>query len=95
MTRAKLHRLSGWAPVALSLAALSLVVVALTTGWQRDLPDEGGAAHLFQLLIVGELPAMAVFVMTADGEYRRDAAMVAIQLLALGAALAPVAIAGL
>lgn len=51
-------------PLAISLAALALVIghIALTGG-VRD-ADEGTAAHLWQLLMVAQVPAIAFFAIT-------------------------------
>lgn len=49
----------------MSVAALGLVAVVLTTQWERNLADEGAAAHLFQLLIVAELPLIIIFLLTS------------------------------
>lgn len=51
-------------PIAMSLAALVVVSFALVfTGAGRE-SDEGTAAHLFQLLIGGQLPVIGYFVLT-------------------------------
>jgi hypothetical protein len=51
---------TAWLPMAMSLTAIAVLIVALATGAGRE-PDEGWAAHLFQLLIVLQLPLMAAF----------------------------------
>jgi hypothetical protein len=89
MTRTQINWWAGRMPVLMSLAALMLVLVVVTTGWERHLHDEGAAAHLFQLLIVAQVPVVALFLATAD---RRDplrlfpllAAQTAAVLVALG-----------
>jgi len=93
MTRARLNRLAAVLPLFCSLAAFALVVTALALGWETHDADEGAAAHLFQLLIVAQLPFIAAFVATAD--WRRivtPARMLGLQAGALMLALAPVAI---
>jgi hypothetical protein len=55
-----------WGPIAMSIAALAIVALVLATGWERGLKDEGAAAHLWQLLIILQLPLVAAFVLTAD-----------------------------
>ena len=93
MTRAQINRWTAILPVVMSLAALALVGAAVATGWERDLTDEGIAAHLFQMLIVAEVPVVALFLGTADrGNFRRVAGLLAMQIAALGAALGSVAL---
>jgi hypothetical protein len=51
-----------WIPLAMSLAALALVLGhALAYGVVHE-TDEGAAAHTWQLLMVGQLPFVAYFV---------------------------------
>ena len=56
-----LRRPSAFVPLVMSAAALALVIghVALY-GVQRQ-ADEGAAAHVFQLLVVFQLPVMVAF----------------------------------
>ena len=52
---------SAWVPIAMSLAALAVVVVHVArVGTARE-ADEGAAAHLWQLLMAGQIPVIAVF----------------------------------
>jgi hypothetical protein len=61
MRAALLKRPSGFLPIAMSVAALTVVVTyAVLFGTARQ-ADEGTAAHLWQLLIAGQLPIVAVF----------------------------------
>jgi hypothetical protein len=48
-------------PVALSLAALSTVLVHFAVVGTAREPDEGTAAHLWQLLIVAQVPIIGYF----------------------------------
>ena len=66
MPRDRINRIAGITAVTMSLSAQVLVLPVVITGWQRHLPDEGLAAHLFQLLVAGQLPFLAVFVFTID-----------------------------
>lgn len=54
-----LKRPSAFLPVAMSVAALVLVSVAVF-GVVRE-ADEGATAHLWQLLVAGQLPVVALF----------------------------------
>jgi hypothetical protein len=79
-------------PVAMSIAAILLLVFALATGFERGAKDEGVVAHTWQLLIGLQLPLIAAFLATAD--WRRPieiAKVLAVQVAALALAMAPVA----
>jgi len=92
MTRAQINRWTGILPVAMSLAALAIVLVAVTTGWERHLADEGAAAHIFQLLIAGEVPFVLLFLLTAErGRMAAVARLGGIQVAAVMLALGSVA----
>jgi hypothetical protein len=87
---------SAFVPLAMSLAALATVVghVALY-GAARE-PDEGTAAHIFQLLIAGEVPIVAFFAIKWLPQAPRQAIpILALQIAAVLAALAPVFVLGL
>jgi len=96
MPRTMINRLSQVSGFLIPVAALSLVLVAVTTGWERNLADEGTAAHLFQLLLVMEIPIVALYVATAP-ERRSPAllATVALQAACVAAALGSVWVFGL
>ena len=53
--------------IVLSLVALFTVLSGYT---QPPQPDEGAAAHIFQLAIVALVPALALFLATADWRQR-------------------------
>ena len=94
--RTLFRRPSAFVPLLMSLAA-SVILAGhlLWVGTARE-ADEGPAAHLFQLLIVGQVPIVAYFAYTW---LRRmpDRALVVLgtQLLAAAAALVPVFVLGL
>ena len=83
-------------PLLMSLAALAVVTFqVLLFGTARE-ADEGTTAHLFQLLMGGQVPVIAYFVITSrkrsdDGVFL----VIGAQLLAAAAALGPVAVLGL
>lgn len=86
---AVLKQPSAFLPVAMSLVALGLVLAHVAMfGVVRE-TDEGTAAHIFQLLMVAQLPIMAYFAI----KWLPQSPMRALQVLALqvGAALAAVA----
>lgn len=92
--RALLARPTAYAPMAMSLAALALVLTYLARyGPVPENPqgDEGAAAHTFQLLLAAQLPVIAVFAATWLPRAPAGALKVlALQALAGLAALAPV-----
>ena len=59
----QLHRFSSRALIVLSVGALLTV---LSGYLMQPLPDEGAAAHIFQLLIVSIVPTILLFLTTAD-----------------------------
>ncbi len=67
MTRQKINRVSGKVIIVLSLTALLAV---LSGYFQPPQPDEGSAAHIFQLSIVGLVPVILLFLATADWQQR-------------------------
>ena len=88
-----LKRPGGWIPLAMSLAALALVFIHLAMYGKDPQPDEGLAAHLFQLLMIGQLPIITFFGLRWFPRYPKDAIrVIALQAVAGIAAFAPVAI---
>ena len=63
MRRQQINRVSGRVVIALSLTAL----LAVLSGYaQRPQPDEGAAAHIFQLSIAALAPMILLFLATAN-----------------------------
>ena len=52
---------SAFLPVTMSLAALATLLVALAAGHAVPETDEGTAAHIWQLLMGGQVPIVAYF----------------------------------
>lgn len=76
----------------MSLAATGVLVVALAAGSVRQ-PDEGTAAHLWQLLMAGQVPIVAFFaVRWLPLSPRQGIAILSMQLLAAFVALTPVSL---
>ena len=78
-------------PVVMSLVALILVAIQVAIYGTRPEPDEGALAHLYQLLVAGQLPVIAYFAF----RWLRRAPLqglrvVVAQAFALAAALVPV-----
>ncbi len=69
----RMSRLSGMAAIGMCLAALVLVLGhAVVFGIVHD-QDEGAAAHVFQLLMVGQVPVLAWLVHAAAARRERTA----------------------
>ena len=84
---------SAFVPLLMSVGALAVLGIALARlGLQRiHQPDEGAAAHLWQLLMGGQLPIIAFFAFKwLPREPRPAIAIMALQALAGVAAAAPV-----
>ena len=89
--RTMLKRPSAFLPVAMSLAALALVLVHLFLSGEARETDEGAAAHLWQILMVAQVPIVAFFAIRWLPRNPRSALPVlAVQAGAALAALAPV-----
>ncbi len=58
---APLKRPSALIPLPMSLAALSLVIAHVVIYGTAHQADEGAAAHLWQLLMAGQIPVIAFF----------------------------------
>lgn len=82
---------SAYLPVAMSLAALALVLGHIVMFGVAREADEGAAAHIFQLLMVAEVPIIAFFAIKWLPRFPRQALQVLVLQAAAGlAALAPV-----
>lgn len=91
MPRTLFRRPSALLPIVMSLAALALVVgYAAMFGTARQ-EDEGTAAHLWQLLMAAQVPAIAYFAIKWLPEEPRKALVVlGMQVAAAIAAAFPV-----
>jgi hypothetical protein len=96
MRLSTLRQPSALIPLAMSFAALALVLGHVAVfGVQRE-PDEGTAAHLWQLLMAGQVPIIAFFAVTSLPREPSPALVVlGLQIVAALAAAAPVFILGL
>lgn len=82
---------SGLTPVLMSSGALAVIAVHILKSGIAPQADEGIAAHLWQLLMAGQLPFVVWFMVRwLPGGGRRALAVSAIHVGALGAALFPV-----
>ena len=85
------RKFSALVPVAMSLAALATVVTHIALFGAARQPDEGTAAHIWQLLMAGQAPVIAWFAIKWLPSAPREALPVlGIQAAAALAALFPV-----
>ena len=82
---------SAWLPISMSLAALALVLVHVALFGAAREADEGAAAHLWQMLMAGQVPIVAFFAIKWLPQTPRQALLIlALQAGAALAAMAPV-----
>jgi hypothetical protein len=96
MDRSRIYRVGRLAPPAMSLLALMICAV----GWAgivRDPPgDEGALAHVYQLIMVAQIPVMVIFFVTvARRGFRQDLPVFGLQIALWVSALAAVPVLGL
>jgi hypothetical protein len=89
MTVSPMKQPSALIPIAMSLAALATVLCHVALFGVAREADEGTAAHIWQLLMAGQVPVVAFFVI----KWLPQAPSYALQVLAwqVGAALAALA----
>ncbi len=96
MNLSLIRRPSAFLPVAMSAAALAIVLAHIAIFGVAREADEGAAAHLWQVLMTGQIPIAAFFavrwVPRSPGPALR---VLALQTAAGFAALAPVFLLGL
>ena len=86
-----LRKPSAFLPVAMSFAALAIVLVHVAIQGAAHEADEGAAAHLWQLLMAAQLPLLVFFAIRWLPRCPKQALLVmALQASAVVAALAPV-----
>jgi hypothetical protein len=89
--RTTIKRPSAFVPVAMSFAALAMVLVHITISGVARETDEATAAHLWQLLMAAQIPIVVFFAIRWLPQSPRSAPPVlALQAVAALAALAPV-----
>ncbi len=87
---------SAWLPLAMSLMALATVLGYLAINGIVHESDEGAAAHIWQLLMAGQLPIVAFFAIKWLPRAPRSALYVLATQAGAGlAAMAPVFLLGL
>jgi hypothetical protein len=84
-------RPSAFLPLVMSFAALATVLIVVVLHGTAPQADEGAAAHIWQLLMAGQLPFVAFFALRWVPQSPRQAVpILALQLAAALAAVAPV-----
>lgn len=82
---------SAFLPIALSLIALALVVGQIALVGVARQADEGGVAHMWQLLIAAQIPIILYFALRYLPQQPKRAALVLVfQVMAVLVACAPV-----
>lgn len=78
-------------PMAMSLAALGVVIAQIAVDGIARQTDEGAAAHSWQLLMTMQLPLLIIFAFKwLPKAPRQTLGVIALQAIAAGAAMAPV-----
>jgi hypothetical protein len=93
MTRTGVNRLSLVLPFVLSMLAFGLVMGNILAG-VRPQPDESASAHMWQLLMAGQVPLIVLFLATSDWRDRSPALLFGAQVAAIALACLPVWLAG-
>jgi hypothetical protein len=82
---------SGFVPIAMSLAALAAVGAHIALVGTAPQPDEGTAAHIWQLMMAGQIPVIAFYAIKWLPRTPRAAMQtIAMQIVAALGAMAPV-----
>lgn len=86
---------SAFLPVAMSLGALAAVLVFVALHGTAPQTDEGAAAHIWQLLMAAQAPVVLFFAIKWVPQSPRQAVpILALQVIAALAAMAPVFLLG-
>ena len=93
MTRDAVNRVSLILPLLFSALAAAIVVGNIVAGVQPQL-DEGASAHIWQLLMIVQLPLIVLFLSTAEWRTWSPALWFTAQLGAIAVACVPVWLAG-
>ncbi|PTB20621.1 hypothetical protein C9I57_12390 [Trinickia symbiotica] len=83
-------RPSAFIPILTSLAAFALTMGTIAVAGPVRESDEGAIAHIYQLLVVGELPVLGFFILKwLRRDVRAALTVLAIQGAVLGLAMFP------
>ena len=85
------RRPSAFVPISMSLVALVMVLVTVAVSGVVRGGDEGAVAHVWQILMAGQVPLLAFFLIKwLPRAPRATLSLLALQILAALAAMAPV-----
>jgi hypothetical protein len=85
------RRPSAFVPISMSLVALVMVLVMVAVSGVQRGGDEGAAAHIWQILMAGQVPLLAFFLIKwLPRAPKATLSLLALQVLAALAAMAPV-----
>lgn len=93
MTQSGVNRVTSLAPLIFSAIAFSIVMANIVARVPPR-PDENASAHIWQLLMAGQLPIIGIFLATSDWRMRSSRLILAAQLAAFAGAAIPVWLAG-
>lgn len=93
MDRVEINRIAAVAPLVLSALAFAIVIANIIAGMAPQ-PDENASAHVWQLLMAGQLPLILLFVATANWRRRSTVFLLAAQIFGIVVACLPVWLAG-
>ena len=93
MARTSVNRLAFLLPLIFSALALGLVLTNIALGVPPQ-PDENASAHIWQLLMLCQIPLILAFLVTADWRARLPLRLFIVQLAAFASACLPVWLAG-
>jgi hypothetical protein len=78
-------------PILMSAGALAVVITAFAISGTKRQPDEGTAAHIWQLLMAGQLPFLAWFLLHwVRRDLKAGLSVLALQLVLFAATLFPI-----
>ena len=82
---------SAWVPIVMSLATILLLIVSFAMHGVVHQADEGVDAHLFQILMFGQVPIVAFFVLKwLPSNPKQTILILSLQILLALLAMAPV-----
>ncbi len=83
--------ISAWFPIAMSVMAITVVLFHLAMFGAAPQADEGASVHIWQLLIVGQIPILIIYAVQWLPRTPKAALLVlGVQVAAAAAAIAPI-----
>ena len=91
----RMKRAIGYAPIAMSLVALVIVLYGIAKYGAHPPKDEGWEAHVFQILMVAQIPIIVLYIVAAGSKsFVRILPVLGLQALAWLAACGTLYLAG-